>query len=438
MIEVRPFKGVRYNPNKIKDSSLVVCPPYDIINDTQRNNLYNLHPNNFVRIDFDRPEPGDTGPESVYPRARSFLDTWIKEGILIQDETPSIYIYQQDFTVPVTGEQKTRTGFIASLKLEDFEKGNVRPHEYTFSGPKKDRMDLMTSLEAVTGQVFMLYPDAGSEVRSLLAKITTQPPLVSAQMDGIKHRLWRAAEAAWIKDLCSQMQSKWLIIADGHHRYETALGYRDKRRAESGNPKSEQPWDRVMMSFVALQDAGLVILPIHRLIKDRKSIGWSKIKSSLMANFDLEPAADAPVQNILVELKKRGQAGTTFYLKRKGEEAYWVKAKPGAKGPQDPKRSEQWNRLDVSVLQTQILNGIFQFSETEIQKREGIECLKDPKESVDVLDTTDSYDYLFLMNPVGMEELESIVGTGERMPQKSTNFHPKIYSGFVAQKFDHA
>ncbi len=436
MIEIKPFKGIRYNSEKIKDASQVVCPPYDIINDTQRNRLYDLHPNNFVRIDFDRPEPGDKGPESVYPRARGFLDQWIKEGILVQDATPSIYIYQQDFHVPVTGERKTRTGFIASLKLEDFDKGNVRPHEYTFSGPKKDRMDLMTSLEAVTGQVFMLYPDSGAEVRSLLAKITAQPPLVKAQMDDIEHRLWRAADSAWINDLCRQMQSKWLIIADGHHRYETALGYRDKRRAETGNPAGEQPWDHVMMSFVAMQDAGLVILPIHRLIQDRKSIGWAKIEAALKANFDLEKAADMSVQNILIELKKRGQAGTTFWMKRKGAEAYWVKSKPSANAPKDPNRSAQWNRLDVSVLQTQILNGIFRFSETEIQKREGIECLKDPKESVDVLDNSNSYDYVFLMNPVGMEELESIVGTGERMPQKSTNFHPKIYSGFVAQKFE--
>lgn len=435
MIEVKPFPGTTYNPAKIDDFSRVICPPYDVISESRRNELYELHPENFVRVDYSKSgSDGESGTRNPYVNAGHHLEEWVRQGILTTEATPAIYVQQQEFHNPFTGTKQKRTGFTACLKLEEFEANNVRPHEITFSGPKKDRLDLLRATGAVTGQIFVLFPDENRDVERLLMRAMDTRPFARAHMDDIVHSLWKIHDTEQITSLCRTMSPKWLVIADGHHRYETALAFRDEKRLR-GTADPSGDFTHVMLTFVSMSDPGLTILPIHRLIRNIGGIPVERLNTELRNHFDLEPAPCKSGEEAKGLLAHSAKRGPSFWMKKKGEEGVMLRLKPGIDTMRqgEPSRSAKWNSLDVSIFQSLVLKKAFGFSADDIRNRNGIECPKDPHEAIHTLEQENRYDHFFLMNPMAMEDLTEIVRGGERLPQKSTNFHPKVYSGLVMQ-----
>ncbi|GAF89095.1 unnamed protein product [marine sediment metagenome] len=245
------------------------------------------------------------------------------------------------------------------------------------------------------------------------------------------HRLWKVNDAAWIGKVRNAMADKYVVIADGHHRYETALAYHERTGAAG---------EYAMMTFVPMEDPGLVILPIHRVVqdnaKDKERSGWKRVKDGLQENFDLERCRQFHMDRIVAELFARGKEAVTFWVKRRSSESYWMTLKEGAglRGKGKERHSDKWSALGVSILQSLVLKKIFKLTPESIQKGERIRCVKDPKEALEALECLSDFDYLFLLNPLQIDNVNDVVSQGERMPQKSTNFHPKVYSGFVLQK----
>ncbi len=426
MVSIKAFNGISYNKEIIGDFSKVISPPYDVISKQKQQKLYDLHENNFVRIDFGKKKTTDNDTDNMYTRANEFFNEWLEKEILKQEKKPCIYIYKQIFKIPGTELVKSRIGFVAALKLQEFSDEGVSPHEITFSSPKEDRYKLMSTTGTVTGQIFTIFPDSDNKVGDLINSRTGDNPFIKANMDDIEHIIWKIDDEEWISKLCDNMAKKNVIIADGHHRYETGLMYANKN-------KDVSPY--IMTTFVSMDDPGLIIFPIHRLIKN--SMDVESVKEKLSNFFVIEESNNIDVDVALKDLKKMLDDGlTVFWMKSKGGKAFWLKLKPDVDIMKfgEKEHSVKWNNLDVSVFQSLILKKVFSFSDSSIESMQGIDCPKDPKEAYSTLENDDDYDYLFLLNPVDMKELKDVVNGGERMPQKSTNFHPKVYSGLTFQK----
>ncbi|KKL79029.1 hypothetical protein LCGC14_2018950 [marine sediment metagenome] len=278
MITVLPFKGIRYNTEKIKDISKVITPPYDIISEEERDRYYDLHPNNIIRLILGKDFPDDNQSVNKYTRAAGYFDTWREENILIQDTEPAIYVYAQEFTL--FNKKYVRKGFISLVKLENFETGQIYPHEQTLAKPKEDRLKLMQSCNANFSQVFAFFEDENSKISNILHKVyegdsgtSITPEVDFTDGFGVKNLLWVIKDNKIIEDISSLMKNRALFIADGHHRYETALFYRDMIRSNEGSPNSNGniPSDYVMMMCVSMEDPGLQILPTHRLARNIKT-----------------------------------------------------------------------------------------------------------------------------------------------------------------------
>ena len=294
MATILPFKGLRYNPEKIKDISKVITPPYDVISKKERDDYYQLHPDNIIRLILSKELPGDDQSNNKYSRSAEFYDTWRKEEILKEEAEPAIYIYAQEFTL--SDKKYTRRGFISLVKLEDFQTGEIYPHEHTLAKPKEDRMNLMKACNANLSQVFTFFEDEDAEISNFLHKVSEGDPGAGVTPDidftdiyGVRNSLWAIKDKAVIEKLIVQMKDRALFIADGHHRYETALFYRDlvNGRKKEQNSNEESPADYIMMMCVSMEDPGLQILPTHRLARNVKDLDPEKIKSSLNEVFDV-------------------------------------------------------------------------------------------------------------------------------------------------------
>ena len=288
MATILPFKGLRYNPEKIKDISKVITPPYDVISEKERDDYYQLHPDNIIRLILSKDIPGDDQSNNKYTRSAEFFDTWRKEEILKEETESAIYIYAQEFTL--SGKKYTRRGFISLVKLEDFQTGEIYPHEHTLAKPKEDRMNLMKACNANLSQVFTFFEDEDSKISNFLHKVSEGDPDIDfTDIYGVKNSLWAIKDKIVIEELILQMKKRALFIADGHHRYETALFYRDyiKGKENEQNSNEDSPADYIMMMCVSMEDPGLQILPTHRLARNVKGLDPEKIKSSLSEVFDI-------------------------------------------------------------------------------------------------------------------------------------------------------
>ncbi|HJO55471.1 MAG TPA: DUF1015 domain-containing protein, partial [Candidatus Scalindua sp.] len=258
MATILPFKGLRYNPEKIKDISKVITPPYDVISEKERDDYYELHPDNIIRLILSKDLPSDDQSNNKYTRSAESYDKWRKEETLKEEAKPAIYIYAQEFTL--SDKKYTRRGFISLVKLEDFQTGEIYPHEHTLAKPKEDRMNLMKACNANLSQVFTFFEDEDAEISDLLHKMSEAGPDINfTDIYGVKNSLWAIKDKAVIEKLIVQMKDRALFIADGHHRYETALFYRDFVKGTESNEDS--PADYIMMMCVSMEDSGLVILP---------------------------------------------------------------------------------------------------------------------------------------------------------------------------------
>ncbi len=289
MAQVYPFRAFRYDPKRAPFDR-VLTQPYDKISSAMQEKYYTADPHSLIAVEKGRAYPSDAPQNNVYTRAAAAIENWIRDQIVVQDPAPSFYSYTQEYTVPGTEERRTRRGFVGAGKLEEYSAGVVFRHEHTLSGPKADRLELLRHTKTHTGQLFMLYSDAAKRIDAILAEAesATAPATEMRDEYGVLHRLWVIAEPQRVAAIQKAMEDQKLVIADGHHRYETALNYRDECRVRAGKIDPHAPYERVMMTFVNTRSEGLMILPGHRVVAHVHDFSWSGVRRHLEPWFAAE------------------------------------------------------------------------------------------------------------------------------------------------------
>jgi uncharacterized protein (DUF1015 family) len=426
MARVFPFRALRYDSARVSHQQ-VLTQPYDKITPAMQERYYRQSPYNLIRLELGRTAPTDSPTENVYTRAAAALREWRSEGVLVADPVSSLYIYSQDFSVPGGRESLQRRGFIALGQLEDYSTGIVFRHEQTHTGPKADRLNLLRATRAITGQVFMLYSDPAGEIDSLLQP--SGSPATDVQDEyRVRHRMWPVCDSETLAAVQRLMSDKRLIIADGHHRYETALAYRDECRAAGRNGAGE----RLMMTFVNMDSPGLVILPTHRVLRGLPGFNADRFLNTAAQFFAVEslpPSADPAT----VALREAGAHGTTI-LAATASGQYLLRARPADSDRFLADLSPQQRLLDVVQLHRVLLQHVLGISEHDIRELKHIEYLRDPAEAL--IRVREGADLAFLMNPVRIAQLRDVAFSGQVMPQKSTDFYPKMLSGIAIYALD--
>jgi uncharacterized protein (DUF1015 family) len=436
MAFIYPFRAWRYNPSAVRLED-VVTQPYDKISPAMQEAYYQRSPYNLVRIILGLPELFDAGHgENVYTRAARDFKTWRQESILVQEKDPCIFAYSQRFRVPGSGQMKDRHGFIALGKLHDYADQVVFRHEQALSQPKNDRLHLLQATKAHFGQIFMLYSDPGGSIDKILYEDSGPADAEVTDEYGVLHRLWRVSDHGVIRLLISTMADKKLIIADGHHRYETALEY-SRQHAESPCRKAEHsatdlpqppfPEATVMMTFINMDSDGLVVLPTHRVVHSLPSFHPSDFAHAAAEFFEVESLPEAAATDYIATLFK--QNGTAFVAATRAG-AYLLRAKPEATAAALAELPANQRKLDLSCLHHLILNKLLGLDAERVREQTNLRYLRDASEAVDQVDRGEA-DVVFLTNPVTLEQLREIAFAGSVMPQKSTDFYPKLLSGLT-------
>jgi uncharacterized protein (DUF1015 family) len=427
MAEIVPFQALRYDAARYPICDLVT-QPYDKITPEMQRRYYAASPHNLVRIILGERFASDTNEENAYTRAARYLKSWRSENVLVQDAEPSIYLYTQKFTAPGSaGPAYTRTGFIALAKICEYSEGVVHRHEQTLSKPKSDRLNLLRATHAHFGQIFMLYDDPASEVEHLLEQ-QWKAEISLKDEYGVEHALWPVSNVDVIAAVQRAMANKKLVIADGHHRYETALNYRNERRAATPSAGAA-PWDYVMMTFINMASPGLMILPTHRVVAGLPAFDLSTLCQAAKKYFSAEPLDANLADNILADkLKDAGKGGVALLAATK-DRAWLLRSLPAAEQALS-NLPERQRRLDVTQLHKLLLEGALGMSEESIRNQEHIRYLRDASEALTQVRSGDA-NIVFLMNPVRIDEMRDVAFAGEVMPQKSTDFYPKLLSGLT-------
>jgi uncharacterized protein (DUF1015 family) len=435
MADIHPFRAFRYDPLQVAPSQ-VVTQPYDKITPSLQDRYYAASPHNLVRIILGRREENDNAVNNVYSRAAAYFRDWRQQGILRQDSHPSIYVYSQRFALPGSSAELERRGFIALGRIEDYSAGVVFRHEQTLAKPKADRLDLLRATRAHFGQIFVVYEDSG-QVESLLTT-NADPDISVADEYGVVHRVWQVSDASLINSVRNAMNDKKLIIADGHHRYETALTYRNEcRAADSSSPASSpgrSPYEFVMMTFVNMNSPGLLILPTHRLIHGLASFSEEKFRNSARAFFDIDEVdAALDARSATAILRESARAGTSILAVAANRAFLLHHPNPNATEQIFAGFSLRQEALDVVQLHKCLLERVLNLSEESIRNQENISYVRDASEALSLVrDTSGSRaNIAFLMNPCRMAQVRDIAFAGEVMPQKSTDFYPKLLSGLT-------
>jgi len=427
-----PFRGIRYDTSKVGDIAAVVAPPYDVISPEQRDRFCTTHPRNIVHLELGKDLPGDTDSENRYHRAGRAFFQWAADGSLMQDAAPAFYVYDQEFML---GARKlTRRAFFAAVRLEPFGR-RVLPHEETMPGPRADRLRLITACPVNLSPIFGLYHDADSAVaRALGSALPAAPEASFHDFDGVRQTLWRIDDPAAQERLMRLMQDKHIYVADGHHRYETALKYRDLAAHTNGPLDENDPRNFVMVACVSISDPGLVILPAHRVIGGVPGFDATKLLEKLAAQFDVKPVT-APACGDLVETLRHAMAGGqhTFGL-YSGGKAWMLTLRDESDADANPApHSRAWKRLDVSLLGWLLLERGMGLTHADLSNPDRVIYVKDPAEAAGHVDGG-RYQAACYLNPTRVDQLETIAQAGERMPPKSTYFYPKLITGLVMRR----
>ena len=442
MAIIFPFRAWRYDPERVPVQQ-AVTQPYDKITPAMQERYYQSSPYNLVRIILGKRLPTDGDTENVYTRAAASFQNWRQTGILRRDPEPSLYRYSQTFIVPgdVPGDvpggvpgspaRAERRGFIALGRIEEYSAGVVFRHEQTLAKPKADRLDLLRANRAHFGQIFMLYSGAGKVDALLDSAAASNIDIEVTDEYDVVHRVWKISDPSVIASVQEQMRDRKLIIADGHHRYETALAYRNERRAEADTGTGlPVPYDSAMMTFVDMSRPGLVILPTHRLVFGRPSFSAAQFQAVARRFFDVEEVdAGIDAARAIAILRQAGHAGTALLAVTAGR-AFLLHT-PKAMGTSlFGNLSLRQQALDVVQLHKCLLEGVLKISEEAIRNQENVSYCR---EAADALMQVQSgkVQVAFLMNPVRMEQVRDIAFAGEVLPQKSTDFYPKLLSGLT-------
>lgn len=437
MANIKAFRGIRYNTKRFDDQmSRLVAPPYDVIDDEQLSALYEQHINNIVRMELNRTTEQDQPQNNRYTRARRYLMDWLAEGELLIEAAPTLYVHEQNFE-DEDGRAITRRGFIGLVELAEYDERIVLPHERTLRGPKEDRLALMKATECNLSQIFMLYDDPKDTVAALLQNACEQEPFANLTTpDGIVHKLWRVQDPAVHAQVNTFFNDQQLLIADGHHRYETALAYRDFRRQCAEVKLEKAPFDFVMTFFVNMHDDGLVIFPTHRVVHDWESFDASALRSNLeaMQDFDVQPLSIDPQDGPALKhvLTQAGDAYPSFVLMSKSWDSPLLVQ---FKGDQDASifRDDtpiDVRALDVTILHEGILERVLGINRAVQAEGSRISYKKKLHEALSAHAQSNTQ-LTVLMNATPIDQVDSVCRSGGKMPQKSTYFYPKILSGLV-------
>jgi uncharacterized protein (DUF1015 family) len=436
MAIISPFRAWRYNPERVPVQQ-AVTQPYDKITPAMQDRYYEASPYNLVRIILGKRLPQDNDSENVYTRSAASFQNWRQTRILRQDSEPSLYLYSQTFTIPGSQTLAERRSFIGLGRIEEYSAQVVFRHEQTLAKPKADRLDLLRATRAHFGQIFMLYSGAG-KVDALLDSAASQykdknknADIEVTDEDAVIHRVWKISDADILASVREQMKDRKLIIADGHHRYETALTYRDQRRATaetgSGIPA---PYDWVMMTFVDMDRPGLVILPTHRLVFGLPTFSATQFQTEARKFFNVEEVdAGIDATGATAILQQAGHAGTALLAITRAQ-AFLLHSPKAIATPLLGSLSLRQQSLDVVQLHKCLLEGILQISEEAVRNQDNVSYCR---EAAEVLAQVQSgkVQVAFLMNPARMEQVRDIALAGEVLPQKSTDFYPKLLSGLT-------
>lgn len=431
MAEVTPFRGIRYNPEKIEDMSKVVTPPYDVISTREQAAFHASHPHNIIRLILNMPTSADCTGNDCHTRAAACYESWLQEGILKQDDTPSLYLTSLEF--PLDGETVRRFGLIAAVRLEPFEKGIILPHERTFSKIKSERLALMKRCHTNFSPIFSVYGDS-EDLLGFLRDVALgkAPEMTFTDTDGFRHQLWRITDPPVVEQVTRAMADKRIYIADGHHRYETALVYRDWVAETTPGFRDDHPANRIMMCLSSMEDPGLVILPAHRMIRRidakmrdrllREAPRYFRV-TTIPADDDLDP-----VQSALAA----GEQDHTLAIFLKGDPTFYLLTlKPGVMERElGEEMAAPLLDLDVVILTRLILVRIFGFDQADLDDNTRIDYTSRMAAAVEGVAGGDC-DVAFLMNPTRMEQVREIAESGLIMPRKSTFFYPKVITGQV-------
>ncbi|MCR4400209.1 MAG: DUF1015 domain-containing protein [Syntrophomonadaceae bacterium] len=428
MAEIVPFIGLRYNEQKIPNLGAVVTPPYDIIDEAAQTRYYAEHPANIIRLELGLTFLTDDEQKNRYSRAAEYLNRWIEEDILVYESQPALYLYQQEFKAH--GTSLVRNGFICGLKVEDYSAGTVLPHEETLSKPKEDRLRLMRATRCNFSSIFGLYSDPSRTVDTALLKAVedTPPEIEIYDEAGEIHRLWVITDEAVIRAVVEAMKDKQIFIADGHHRYETALEFAREMKAQG-----YQGYDYVMITLVNLYDQGLVILPTHRVVGNIPDFDLGALRVKLEQYFEVHVFGS--VEKLPLFLKAMEEMGKTrqvFGMYGQNRILYMLTLKPEVdlSGILPEERSDAWRQLGVAVLDNLVLDHLLGIDAEKRKSQENLVYTKDASWAVERIEKG-THQVAFFLNPTRVTEVVDVAQARDKMPQKATYFYPKLLTGLV-------
>ncbi len=438
MCDVRPFRGLRYNLQRVPDPSSVISPPYDVISLSERLSYYRNSPYNIIRLEYGEEQPGDSADNNKYTRAAAILDAWLKEEILVREKRPSLYIVEHNF--PYQGTTRSRLGLLARVRLEELDnKGHIRPHEKTAKEPAVDRLSLLRACRANLSPIMGLLRTERGEMVSLLRRFTKKEPALSAtDNQGVSYRLRVITDRAAIDRIAKLFADKVIYIADGHHRYETALRYKKEQCAAHRRCTGDEAFNFVMMSLMDSQDPGLVMLPTHRLVKGMKPQKITRLEEKLSPYFSVDgllpplPTSSDSIHSWLHTLETKAKRGTVLGLYGVHGNSFCMfrlKRDANLQSLMSPEELSLWKRLDVVLLQRIVFREALGINTLEKEVKH-LEYTRDGLEAVSQVNSG-ACQMAFFLNPTRISAVLDAADAGKRLPQKSTYFYPKTPAGLV-------
>ncbi len=424
MADVYSFNGYRYNQKKTDNLNQIVTPPYDKINKKDQEQFYKSSPYNIVRLIKGK----DNGRSNKYQKAAELLDKWIEKEILIKEQKPCFYAYYQEYDI--NGDKKVRKGFVGLGKIDD--KKGVKAHENTLEGPKADRLKLLRATEANFGHIFMLYSDKKNYITKKIDDYLVNNKSLNSVVDRDNniHKLWKIENPDLIKIIKENMKEKTLYIADGHHRYQTALNFKNEclKKGYQGD------FDKRLMTFINIEDPGLKILATHRLVYGLKDFNPERFLDKIKKYFKVFEYNNS--QQMFTKLKEDKEKKHSFGYKSK-QGKYCVLTLQNSNIIQElaPEKSSSWHKLDVAILHKAILEKYLGIGEKELQEKSNLDYIRYKEKALDKLEK-ENYQACFILNPTPVKQVKSVADRGEKMPQKSTDFYPKLLTGLIMHKLN--
>ncbi|MCL5265861.1 MAG: DUF1015 domain-containing protein [Chloroflexi bacterium] len=433
MADVRPFRGLRYNLSKVGDLASVTTPPYDVISPKAQASFYARSDFNIIRLELGLDHKGDDAGDNKYTRAAAIFEQWQRDGILVAERDPSVYVYEQEFTYG--NERKVRRGYIAGLKLENWDSGVILPHEETLAKPLNDRLQLMLACHANFSPVFGLYEDrTGGISRLLRSRVQDRPAAELASDDGDEHRLWVIDDADELHRLRQLMAPVRVFIADGHHRYQTALRYRDTQREKYPDFTGEEAFNFVMMLLVEMNDPGLVVLPTHRMVRIA-NLNLSQVERDLARFFSVEHRhvdSDEQAETLILELSRASSSSKVFGAFGLRPDTFSILTLNHGLDLGEflsEEKASAVRDLDVTVLHALVIQQVLGIDELSVANGR-VSYTRDGKYAIRAV-RKGYCDLSLFLHPPTVAQVRNVALAGDKMPQKSTYFHPKPLSGIV-------